>query len=727
LRRFLLSCSLIISGLGICASAQADPIAYLDLRHTPADQPVRLDGTWSFRWLDIKRETQTHVIEVPSSWNHLPDEVLPIPGTAEYQLQVNLPAAWVGKSLSLQTTHVSSQFKAYANGQQVGQSGVCHDLKRYQAARSLCFQPFKVQQSPLLLRFVVHNEADYRSGLTHPLFLGPTQHIERQRWIDLSLYLLLMGGVLMVAFYHGFLFVQRREPALLWFALLCLCNVYYFEMYQVHFVEALGGTMPFAWNMRGLRAIFNLYLILGVAYLAAVFPDEVIPWVQRVLSAVGWMLFVTILLPAPILGPLFHLTIYVSFFVYLYLGHVLWQAIRAGRVGSRLFLASCIVLSLFSVHDLAYALFYVFRGITNGSLYPIGFFIFCLGQASFLAYRFQRDFETSRQLQTELYQLNQNLEGHVAMRTQRLAEQNQELEQLLHFKHETTRMLVHDLKNPLAAMLGTLQQTQRTGAETLAHLRRLCQNMLDLIQDMLLMQHYRHGDWQVSLQRVSVLELLERTRKHFSGWAQHQAVDLEIEADSALAAALDRRLIERALDNLLSNALRYTPAGGDIVLRAEAQEHYLCLQVRDTGPGLAPAALIALRARLEQPSQAGQVRGLGLLFVSQVCRAHGGYITLETLPEEGFCARLYIPLGVLIEPLSLRVNEQPLVAQAVKRLGTLELYEISDIQPILNQLKQSSEPQVVHWAQHLQQAVDAFDTAHYYALLKAMDTGNTDV
>jgi two-component system sensor histidine kinase BaeS len=103
----------------------------------------------------------------------------------------------------------------------------------------------------------------------------------------------------------------------------------------------------------------------------------------------------------------------------------------------------------------------------------------------------------------------------------------------------------------------------------------------------------------------------------------------------------------QVLGNLVCNALRYTPAGGEIVLSAEALPHTLVLRVRDTGAGINPEVLPHIFERFyradKSRSQNGE-SGLGLPIARSLVEMHGGRISAESTPGEGATFTISLPI-----------------------------------------------------------------------------------
>ena len=110
---------------------------------------------------------------------------------------------------------------------------------------------------------------------------------------------------------------------------------------------------------------------------------------------------------------------------------------------------------------------------------------------------------------------------------------------------------------------------------------------------------------------------------------------------------MDAHRIRRALDNLVSNALRYTPEGGRITLRAYADNGHVVLEVEDTGEGIPPEHLPYIFERFYRVdmarSESGKSSGLGLAIVKALVEAHGGRVSVESQVARGTRFRLTLP------------------------------------------------------------------------------------
>ncbi len=198
--------------------------------------------------------------------------------------------------------------------------------------------------------------------------------------------------------------------------------------------------------------------------------------------------------------------------------------------------------------------------------------------------------------------------------------------------------VAHEIRNPLAAMrlraenglAGDDDRRRRALAAVLEQISRLDR----LLAELLAMTQRR----EPAPELVDIRTLLSSCVDRHADQAAAAMVGLV--ADAVGSARIDASLIGRALDNLVCNAVRHTPAGGRVMLRAEHAEAGLRLIVEDTGPGVAPD----LRGTLFEPFVTGRAdgTGLGLAIARELVEAHGGRLSLAA-SEQG--ARFIIELG----------------------------------------------------------------------------------
>jgi signal transduction histidine kinase len=232
----------------------------------------------------------------------------------------------------------------------------------------------------------------------------------------------------------------------------------------------------------------------------------------------------------------------------------------------------------------------------------------------------------------------------------------QELERSDQRRRNLTADVAHELRTPLHIIQGNLEgilddvyePTPEHVEATLEETRSLAR----LVEDLRTLSLAEAGQLPLVWETVDVTEMLADVHTSFSGQAEAAGVDLrvEIEGDpSALTITGDVGRLDQVLGNLMANAVRHTPAGGSITLRAEPVEGGVRLVVRDTGAGIPAEDLPFVFDRFWKGDRSrshaeGAGSGLGLAIVRQLVHAHGGWVGVESEVGQGTTFIIELPL-----------------------------------------------------------------------------------
>lgn len=216
--------------------------------------------------------------------------------------------------------------------------------------------------------------------------------------------------------------------------------------------------------------------------------------------------------------------------------------------------------------------------------------------------------------------------------------------------------VAHELRTPLTAIQGTLEGMQDgvlpVNEEQLSALHSETMLLNRLISDLRLLSLAEAGELTLEKWRTDASDLIRRVVEHFKPLADQKQVSLTSEIQSNLPdILLDSDRITQVMNNLLTNALRYTPPSGNIAIQVASttNNESLRVSVTDTGTGIAPGDLPFVFDRFyradKSRSRISGGSGLGLAIVKQLVEAHGGQVNAESpvfTPKEG------IPFGTCI-------------------------------------------------------------------------------
>ena len=257
----------------------------------------------------------------------------------------------------------------------------------------------------------------------------------------------------------------------------------------------------------------------------------------------------------------------------------------------------------------------------------------------------------------ELERVNQSLEGRVEERTAALTRVNTELENARAkadaANHDKTRFLAaasHDLLQPLnAARLYTSTLIEQAKSTAFAELANSIEASLTAVEDimsaLLDISRIDSGAVRPAPTPVSARDLLKRIEVEFGPMARERAITLRIVNTQAMVLA-DRMLVGRIVQNLVSNAVKYTPSGGKVLVGVRRRGNRFRIDVIDTGIGFNKdqhKLVFAEFSRLERGARMAQGLGLGLSIVQRLVAALG--LTLELDSQEGKGSRfsLFLP------------------------------------------------------------------------------------
>jgi PAS domain S-box-containing protein len=220
----------------------------------------------------------------------------------------------------------------------------------------------------------------------------------------------------------------------------------------------------------------------------------------------------------------------------------------------------------------------------------------------------------------------------------------------------------HDLRNPISAIAmcasalqGSAPMSSEKRESLLLTITQSTQWMNRLIQDLLDVTSIEAGRLSLERDRTAVPTLVAGAVRMFEVEASHRNIQLACHVDENLPlVTADGSRIIQVLGNLLGNALKFTPDGGRITVRAEAQDRDVVIAVSDTGAGIPPEDQSRVFDRYWHARRTAKKRGtgLGLSIAKGIVQAHGGRIWLESVPGHGSTFSFSIP----VEPAGVGVS-----------------------------------------------------------------------
>lgn len=227
------------------------------------------------------------------------------------------------------------------------------------------------------------------------------------------------------------------------------------------------------------------------------------------------------------------------------------------------------------------------------------------------------------------------------------------LKEIERFKTRFVADAVHDMATPITALKTRLYLLRRSPERLEEHVRALdnqVEHLRDLLNDLRTLSQIDHGQIILKREPCSLLQILQRIYDTYEPVAISKRQTLHLSVDRALPdAVLDVRQIERALINLVTNAIKYTPEGRQIAIQAEvATDDALLIRVRDEGMGIRAEELPRIFDRFYRTEdvRGSEISGtgLGLAIAKEIFEMHGGSISVESQPNQGTTFTVWLPL-----------------------------------------------------------------------------------
>jgi two-component system sensor histidine kinase/response regulator len=218
-------------------------------------------------------------------------------------------------------------------------------------------------------------------------------------------------------------------------------------------------------------------------------------------------------------------------------------------------------------------------------------------------------------------------------------------------RRDHVAMLVHDLRHPLsslgliAELLDTEDMSPEERRSAVAQIRSMCTEMARLVDGVLVASRLEAGVFTVDPRAILARAIVEPMLAVFMPIAARRNVTLEFVGELDVEVRADPHKLRQALDNLLANALKFTPRGGRVRVRVWREDERAVFEVADSGPGIARAEQGAVFDRYKQGARGRTAggSGLGLAIARGIAEAHQGTITVAAGDLGGASFRVSLP------------------------------------------------------------------------------------
>jgi signal transduction histidine kinase len=265
------------------------------------------------------------------------------------------------------------------------------------------------------------------------------------------------------------------------------------------------------------------------------------------------------------------------------------------------------------------------------------------------AFRFGE--ERFRRLNSEL----EHFSGELARANVELELQNRATQRANEQKTRFLATMSHELRTPMNAVIGfvDLLSEESSGPLTdrqkrfLGHVRTAGKHLLRIVENILDYSRLEAGRLQLEVQEFEARPVIQEVLAGISQIDREKPVILSVDVPEGFVVRADRQRFQQILYNLSSNALKFTPRGGQVTITARRDETFAYVSVRDTGVGIAADQLEPVFEEFHQArsSERNQGAGLGLAITQRLVQAHGGSITVESAVGQGSCFTFSLPFA----------------------------------------------------------------------------------
>ncbi len=305
---------------------------------------------------------------------------------------------------------------------------------------------------------------------------------------------------------------------------------------------------------------------------------------------------------------------------------------------------------------------------------------------------------------------------------------NEKLHKLDKFKENMISMIVHDLKNPIIAIIGISSDIKDSEIKKVFHYSG--NKMYNLIQNMLDVYKFEETDIKLNLNQLSIFEITENVIKENWYFCEQKNISVQNRIHPAYEAELDKSYIERILGNLLINAAKNSKNNDKIIISCEQEDNYLKISFTDNGCGIPKSYQDKIFDKYTKVNNSDAGTGIGLAFCKMIIEAHKGNIGVISEKEKGATFWFTLPYTNPIEinngkvyikewktNIELSQKDKELLSSLVKKIKPLQIVEVTNIKTLLATIDEIENPRISHWHESLLNAVFEHNQEQYNQLL----------
>jgi signal transduction histidine kinase len=623
--------------------------AVIDLTHGDLNQLEMhsISGKWQFYWNQlltpedfVGKNHPGELISVPGSWNRQTE--YPGLGFATYRTSIKLPPQ--SKGLAIYFPAINSAAKIWINGEKVAENGnATADKKFYKSKLTGIVLAVPPNASNLDLVVQVVNYTSLFGGFSDDPQLGSISALMSRLNQTQGINNFFAGSLIAMFIYQLILYsLFQRGKSYLWLALICL-GVALRAMIVNGGSFLLPNLFPSVpWEVWKKIEFGSVYAIIAFfpLYIAKLFQHEAPQWPTKFFITISVLLCLMVLLtPHYVYGKYLDVAHAALILAFLYALYSAGKASGSGNEDARIIFIGIMVSFPFIALEMIKNSLLHHVDIQLMHLVETGVLVFLLFQVYLLANHFANSFKN-------LEQLNLGLEKMVDERTEQLTTANKMKEKLL-------SIVSHDIKSPLNSLRGILNMyTQKiiTADEFKYYAKRIEDDLTKtslLVDNILFWTANQLRGAKPKFEKIILEEIVNENIELFETIASAKKLSIKNELTKNHWVNFDRNILNLTLRNLISNAIKFSHAGDDIIIHGELMEKVSLIRIIDFGVGMSDEALKSLQGSQTMKSAEGtnneRGTGLGLSFCREYLQIAGGDLEIDSTPGKGSTLTISIP------------------------------------------------------------------------------------
>ena len=623
--------------------------AIVDLTQVDFEQAKMhsISGKWQFYWNRLltpedfaNEDLRGELLSVPGGWNRLGD--YPGLGFATYRTEIKLPPQ--AKGLAIYFPAINSAARIWINGEKVAENGnATVDKKFYKSKLTGIVVTVPPNATTLDLVVQVVNYTSFLGGFSGEPEVGTISALMSRLNQTQGINNFFAGSLMAMFIYQLILYsLFQRGKSYLWLALICLAVA--LRAMIVHggsfLLPNLFPSVPWEiWKKIEFESVYGIIAFFPL-YIANVFRYEAPQWPTKFFIVISSLLCLLVLAtPHYVYGKFLDVGHAALILAFLYALFSAGKASGSGNEDARVIFIGIMVSFPFIALEILKNTLIHHVDIRMMHLVEMGVLVFLLFQVYLLANHFANSFKN-------MEQLNQSLEKMVSERTEQLTSANKVKEKLL-------SIVSHDIKSPLNSLRGILSMyTQKiiTPEEFKYHSKRIEDDLTKtslLLDNILFWTANQLRGAKPRFEKIDLHDIVQENIELFETIASTKKLSLKNHAIKSHLVNFDRNILNLTLRNLISNAIKFSHAGDDVIIHSEVTEKASLIKVIDFGVGMSKEVLKTLQGSQTTKSSEGTNKekgsGLGLSFCREYLQTAGGELEIDSTPGKGSTLTISVP------------------------------------------------------------------------------------